>query len=210
MGMCRMKPEVLPAVMGLSLLAVAAPALAGPTDGQENTDASSNSQPTQNIDANAPESVVLSPIVVHGHKIPKPVALQMVKNALHRSWSSAWEDRDAVVCRTPKITGSSFKRLRCETNGEHFRRAYRTQMRLLPAGPNGTIPAENVADELNLKRINVGALNALLAKLPPPGGSYTLQINDHDEPVSRWTFEDGELVKVWHSADERKSDSNKQ
>jgi len=135
----------------------------------------------------------LSPMVVDGRNVPAPVALQMLKNALHRSWSSDPKDRDVVVCRTPVMTGSHLHTLRCETNREYFRTMRKTQMGLLTGGG---LPA-NEDGWSTSHRVNAAALRHLLNKLPPATSSYTLQVKDHGRVEAEYVFKKGRLVKTW-------------
>ncbi len=139
----------------------------------------------------AAQTIWLSPLVVNGHRIPMPVALQMAKAALKRPWSSAREDREVLVCRTPELTGSHFRTLRCQTNAEYFREQDATQLGFLLAMNGGVMPMEDVSKGLNDRRINVSVLNALLAKLPPANASYTLQVKDHGKIVTKYVFKKG-------------------
>lgn len=169
--------------------------------------------PGKVIRAPLPATTELSPIVVEGVRMPMPVALQMLKNALARPWSGAWKDRNKPVCRTEPMLGSHFSSLRCQTNLEHFKEASTTQLALdsLPARGSGSegcslcaalnqaVPVEFV-QWASGRRINPAGLHALLAKLPPAGSSYTLEMTDHGRVVSKWVFKKGKLVKVWHES----------
>lgn len=155
------------------------------------------------------KAVWLTPLVVNGQRIPMPVALQMAKAALKRPWSSAAQDREVLVCRTPEATGSHIRVLRCQTNAAYFREEDATQTGLL-LSLNGShrVPWEDVSNALNARAINASVLNSLLAKLPPADASYTLQVKDHGKITAKYTFKKGRLVKVWH-LDKKKQEEQK-
>lgn len=161
------------------------------------------------------QAVELSPIVVSGQHMPFPVALQMIKKALSRPWSSARADRDKMVCRFEEMMGSHLQTLRCKTNAQYFRETEQTRMGMFLAtsgayggGPTamdisrqietGAIPImAEVADWADSTPVNPGALKVLLAKLPPADSSYTLEVTDHGKPVAAYVIKNGELVKVY-------------
>lgn len=140
----------------------------------------------------------LKTIVVNGTKVPLPVALQIIKNALHRPWSNNPKDGDVLVCRTPKMLGSLFHTVRCETNAEYLlqKRQTETALSVGEAHAGDTIPAE-VAEWTNSHWVNPGALRRLLSKLPPADSSYSLKIKDHGRVEAEYVFEKGRLVKIW-------------
>lgn len=161
------------------------------------------------------QNVQLSPIVIAGQHLPFPIVLQMIKTALGRPWSSARADQDKMVCRFDHALGSHLPTLRCETNAQYFREMGRTRTYffLASAGAYGNSPTPEgmsdaiergripilaeVADWANGTSINPSALKRLLAKLPPAGSSYTLEITDHGKPVVTYVIKNGELVKVY-------------
>ncbi|MGH8272356.1 MAG: hypothetical protein ACRESG_08540 [Gammaproteobacteria bacterium] len=137
-------------------------------------------------------TVNLSPIVVYGHHVPLPVALQMVKKALKRPWSSSPEDADKMVCEFDSITGSHFQTLFCQTNRQYFKQQDQTQLAFL-TGHN--LPV-TVVDWTHQSIINRGALIELLKKLPSANASYTLRVTDHGKVVAEYVFKNGNLVGV--------------
>lgn len=69
----------------------------------------------------------MKPLKVNGVTIPLPVVTQMVKKGLRRSWSSAKEDLDLMVCgygrtniRNSAISNSRIPALNCLSNKAHF------------------------------------------------------------------------------------------
>ncbi|MGH8225694.1 MAG: hypothetical protein ACRER1_06045 [Gammaproteobacteria bacterium] len=147
----------------------------------------------------ADQAIWLSPLVVYGHKIPMPVALQIIKGALKRHWSSAREDRNVLVCTTPQRLGTHLETLRCQTNEQHYREAQETQLHLAQMNQHAPLNVE-VANWVNNHRtINVSVLRHLLSKLPSADASYTLQVKDHGKIVTKYEFKKGKLVNVWHS-----------
>lgn len=130
-------------------------------------------------------------ISVYGEKVPVPVALQLLKQALARPWSSRNKDRNLVVCRTEHEIGTLFYQIHCETNWEYNRGALGIPATSYLSGPS-VIPFW-----FNNRRVNPASLHALLNKLPPVGSSYTLRIRNHGKITSEWIFKKGRLVKYW-------------
>ncbi len=193
---CTLVAGTLGGIILLASIAIAAPSpsTAAATAAASLGRSAPRAHPMQPAGHQASQITQLSPIVVEGHKIPMPVALQMLKNALHRPWSSTYQDRNVVVCHTPQMMGSHFHTLRCETNGAHFREQEATQMDLFLAGAtysgglqgilSGQIPVmAEVANWANQHRINAAVLRALLAKLPPPGTA----IRCRSKTTARWS-----------------------
>ena len=72
------------------------------------------------------------PLAVNGVIIPLPIAAQMVKKGLRRSWSPAKKDRNLIVCgygRTEiehsSLSNSRIPELHCLSNEAHFRHSLR-------------------------------------------------------------------------------------
>lgn len=66
----------------------------------------------------------LPPLVVNGVRIPLPVALQLIKRGLYRSWSQKLADRGLLVCIHRKKPGTLERLLYCETNGSYFKERF--------------------------------------------------------------------------------------
>ena len=158
------------------------------------------------------DTVQLSRIVVNGHRLIMPLYLQMLKSAIHRSWSSRWGDRNKLVCRFRYALASHFQTLSCMTNGEHFGRERTTQIALDNASAlyphrnnfsapyyrafvNGQIPV-TIANYTTQHRINRGALMTLLRKLPPAGSSYVLRVTRDGKPAVDYVIRHGEVKAV--------------
>lgn len=154
----------------------------------------------------------LSPIVVDGDSISIPMALQMIKAALARPWSTAPADRYAIVCRILHTESLTSGVLHCETNARHFG---------INAGMAGNGAAArtftNAGAALQLGQwvndhvTNPGELRSLLKRLPPPGSSYTLRLAGHGgnavdyviahgQVVAEYTVHDGKRTLVWSRA----------
>ncbi|MGH8127499.1 MAG: hypothetical protein ACRETC_03910 [Gammaproteobacteria bacterium] len=173
------------------------------------TQAGSEPSATYTVSQNTTQ---LSPIVVNGQRINFPLALEMIKSALHRPWSGSQADRNKLVCQFVDKMGTHFQRLSCMTNAAHFKRQDATQLALAPARSpghpsgsngllaglaNGQIPI-SIANWTNTHWINRGALLKVLKKLPPVGSSYTLRITEHGKPVIDYVIKDGDLTAVHH------------
>lgn len=155
------------------------------------------------------KTLQLSPIVVNGQHMPFPIALQMIKLALGRPWSSARRDRNKMVCRFEYIPGSHLQTLRCETNAEHEQAAAATQLGFFLAttvrNPHCNlycVLAHGMAylpvmRYVNDRWINRGALLALLGKLLPAGSSYSLRITEHGKAIAEYIVTDGKVRKVY-------------
>ena len=162
------------------------------------------------------DTVQLSRIVVNGHRLIMPLYLQMVKSAIHRSWSSKWADRNKLVCRFRYEMASHFQTLTCMTNGEYFGLARQTQIAMTNGGVNyrsykdakghlvnglrtainsGQVPML-IANYTNQQRINRGALMTLLRKLPPAGSSYVLRVTRDGKPAVDYVIDRGEVKAV--------------
>ena len=132
----------------------------------------------------------LHKITVTGHRIPIPIALELLRTALSRPWETARKDQNRMVCR---FTGSPGTRIMdhvgiwCETNMEFFL-----------SHDTGMIPVEIANDQPEGLAINPNHLRRLFAKLPPPGTSYTLEVTHHGRIVSEWFMHKGRLVKALH------------
>lgn len=147
----------------------------------------------------------LAPITVHGNKLYLPVALQMIKAALHRPVNFQHENYDKLVCQFADITGTHFRTLDCRTNCQRLIQSEAAQGFIISsqicasgrsvAGSTGVLIG-NWADQ---QRINPGALRALLKKLPPADSSYTLRITNHGKVVAEYVFKKGVLVSVRES-----------
>lgn len=159
-----------------------------------------------------PQSQVeLSTIVVHGHHFPFLAALQMYKKGLTRSWSTAPEDRDKLVCYWHTPVGTHFEYLYCATNRQHFKRYRRFQVALSaiphPLGSGaallrglkqGRIPV-NVASMTMHKQLSRSTVAPLLEKLPPANATYTLQVTGNKgRPVLRYVISHGQIKHVYH------------
>lgn len=153
--------------------------------------------------------VKLSPIVVSGQRMPLPIALQLIRAALGRPWSSARADRNEMVCRFQMMLGSHLQALRCETNAQHQRVAERTQAGLFEARAETSAgcdlfcslttkaPPIAVIRYVDSHPISRGAMEKLLKKLPPPGSSYTLRITQDGKPVIEYVIRHGKVSRVY-------------
>lgn len=156
------------------------------------------------------KNVNLSPIIVYGQRIPLPVALQIVKKALKRPYSTHREDLDKLVCKFVEMQDSHLQTLRCETNRQHLRMEEATQSAIDSAGAMAnsscglTCVIENgmvgfpgkLGAWMDQHPIHPGALKELLKKLPPADASYTLRVTDHGKVVAEYVFKDGNLVGI--------------
>ena len=159
--------------------------------------------------------VKLSPIVVDGRHVPFPIALQMVKKALKRPYSSHPKDKNKLVCRFEHIFASHLETLMCETNAQYFSRASDTQA-AIEEGESQSYHDPSTGQDIDgmqvaLERgyfdsdignfmdthpINRGALMTILHNLPPANASYTLRVLDHGKPVLEYVIKNGELVAI--------------
>ncbi|MHB1765530.1 MAG: hypothetical protein ACYCS1_08380 [Gammaproteobacteria bacterium] len=137
------------------------------------------------------KSTHLGLIVVQG--APLPIRLEILKTALVSPWSTAWKDRNQIVCRLREPVGTHLSDrdvLRCATNREHFQRLETLQTDWF----FGVLHM----NQLGIVRdIDPGKLRAILAKVPPAGSSYTLKVMNHGHVVSEWVMHKGQLVKAW-------------
>jgi hypothetical protein len=185
-----MSKTCVPVALGLILVAV--PAFAHPPSVLGEAPAS----------ASRPRDVTeLQPIVVKGHKIYLPVALQMIKAALKRPVNYRSENWDKLVCRFESPDGSrAGTTLRCDTECELWARNMAIQGVHVSSELCGLKKAETgiaVAGWVRQRRINRGALMAVLSKLPPADSSYTLRVTEHGKVVAEYVFKDGDLVHVY-------------
>ncbi|MGH8225095.1 MAG: hypothetical protein ACRER1_02935 [Gammaproteobacteria bacterium] len=184
----------------LFFAAVAAPAFA-----QSQTAQVVHAVPLASV--TGPAVTNLSPLVVTGHKLYLPVALQMIKAALKRHVNFRHENLDKMVCQFTGITGTHFQTLDCRTNCQRWIQSEAVQgihvssqlcdsgnSAVSIAGPGQM--AVTVVNWTNQHIINRGALLELLKKLPPADSSYTLRITDHGKVVAEYVFKNGELVSV--------------
>lgn len=187
----------------ITMLWVSAPALASgnTTSSSQGSKTGSQVSANHNHRTSADSSTWLEPIVVDGTKVPMPVALQMIKNALHRPWSSDPNERDVLVCRTPQMLGSHMHTLRCETNDQYFKQQERTQLSLyLSSSHAQSSVTMAVANWTTSHIVNPGALHHLLNKLPAAESSYTLRVKNHGQVDAEYTFKKGRLIKIWKRA----------
>lgn len=183
------------------------------------------SQGTQPVHAvplasvSSPATTNLSPVVVQGHKLYLPVALQMIKTALKRPVSFTHQNLNKLVCQFTGMTGTHFQRLDCRTNCQRWIQHEAVQgvhvsTQLCDSGNTDSAPAgpgqmaATVANWTNWHRVNRGALLELLKKLPPADSSYTLRVTDHGKVVAEYVFDHGDLVSVYKKStgDEAGSD----
>jgi hypothetical protein len=189
---------ILPAVAALAM-AASVPAWATPS---RDTGAVSPSPAVQTV------AKMLPPITVYGHRVPLPVALQIIKTGLKLPWTNNLNDT-RIRCRVHKVTGSLFPNLYCESNRHHVKRMNRlhTALTTVESGAGGTISATLVVFE---PHINVSALRGLLRKIPPAGASYTLRVTDDDgKPVLGYVIKNGEVAHIYHYVYKKVSDSAK-
>lgn len=154
------------------------------------------------------KAVSLSPIKVYGLHIPIPLALQLYKKALTRSWSANPADLDKMVCVWQRPVGTHFQTLYCRTNRQHQQLASATQLawstpyaRWLP-GDTTTAPQNNrvplVLSGLTAQQsIRRSSLAPLFGKLPPANSSYTLRVTDHGKPLFDYIVKHGNLVHIY-------------
>ncbi len=187
----------LPLVIGLALVAATAPrALAFPRSGQQG-----GGPP---VAATSQKAVNLSPIVVHGHKLPLPIVLQTIKTGLKLPWTGDMSDT-RIRCRWRTQTASHFKVLWCESNRHHIMRVQKLHTALI-AGH--IIPMMNSV-LVGFHHVNRGVLEALLNKLPSAGSSYTLRIPASEgKPEIDYIVKNGELVKILESPHKTKQSSH--
>lgn len=158
------------------------------------------------------QTVKLSPITVQGHPLILPLFLQIVKTALHRPVSFKWKDRNTLICRFRDMMGSHIQTLFCETNGQYYNLAEKTQLAINNASAehggspdsafyealmSGQIPV-TIGNYTSQHPVSRGQMMTLLKKLPPAGSSYTLKVMDHGKPAVDYVIKDGELEKVRH------------
>ncbi len=158
--------------------------------------------------------VQLSPIVVDGMHVPFPIALQMVKKALKRPWSSDRKDSNKLVCRFVDTIATHLQTLECLTNAQYFNRVTQTQAGLQQGesmsyqsveGKNigglevalerGLIP-EDIGNYMNHHPMNRGRIMTILKALPPADSTYTLRVTDRGKPVIEYFIKQGKLVGV--------------
>lgn len=199
-----LRSALVPAVIGVLSLAAAAPAAFAYIQQDSPAPGSSTTAYRE-----SQQAVELSPIVVNGQHMSFPIALQMIKKAINRPWSSARADRNKMVCRFEDMMGSHLQTLHCETNAQHEQIREATQMALFLAAAQGNSSCDlncvvargmvnvPVMQYVNDHWINRGALLTLLRKLPPADSSYTLQVTDHGKPIIAYVIKNGELVKVY-------------
>gem|GEM_PF-6780212 len=135
----------------------------------------------------------LGRIVVDGADLPLPIALEVLKTALNSPWSTAWKDRNRIVCRLREPLGTHISDrdvLRCASNKEHFQRLANLQT-------DWSFGVLHMNQPGIVRVIDPGRLRALLAKVPPAGSSYTLKIMNHGHVISEWVMHKGQLVKAW-------------
>ncbi len=160
-----------------------------------------------------------SSIKIDGVKLPVSVREYMVKNALHRPWSTSSEDRGLIVCRwASSFRGSRIKdRIRCESNEGHAWAAKNTQETFgagagattsCATAPTVTAGLVGVSSEMAAcimsevgKWVNTQYPSRIvsgMSKLPGAGNDYTIKIKEKGQVTSEWIFEKGRLVAVWH------------
>lgn len=158
-------------------------------------------------------------VVIDGAHMPASVKRYMLKNAIHRPWSVDPMDRYLVVCRTESKSDSRipYNQLNCETNATHIRLRGASRQNFgthfqgfvgcssSPQVQTGkasipTIEASCIMAEVVAWAHAQGASRVLIgmSKLPPAGGSHTFSVKNRGEVVSKWIFEKGRLVGVWH------------
>ena len=150
------------------------------------------------------EPTQLGRIVVEGNRLPLPVALEILKTALNNPWSTAWKDRNQIVCRLRAPLGTHIEDregMYCETNNDFFQRLNALQTGLETGGPISVVETFDQPETVN---VDPSRLRALLAKVPPAGSSYTLELTSHGKVVSEWVMKRGQLVKAWHLKPETK------
>ncbi len=183
------KPHLLlPVAAVLALMALA------PARAQGNTAAFSG--------APAPKTTTLPAMTVYGHRLPLPVALQVIKKGLKLPWNNNLNDT-RIRWRLESQAGSHFRTLWCERNRHHILRTNQLQTNLMtaaaagnPANPLEGVP---VSTKLGFSRpINVSALMGWLHKIPGPDASYTFRVTAHGKPVAAYVIKDGELVHIYH------------
>lgn len=173
-----------------------------------------------------PPKIVLrtGSIALDGEELPLSVMAYLVKNALHRPWSSSPRKRHLMVCRIRHRLGSHIgATLHCETNGLHIRDYEHVQSDLSTAfrsessgsttctgswqAPTGMVKVPpkvamclmgEVATWAN-RYIRSSVLWNTLATVPAAGSSHTFQIHKHGHVVARYVFIKGRLAKVWHA-----------
>ena len=146
-------------------------------------------------------ATLLGKIVVEGNHLPLPIALEILKTALRSPWDTSWKDRNKIVCRTRGLLDTRIwdrRILFCETNQDFFQALYALHTGLETGGPIPVMEDVNQPEAVRVTRF--GLLQRLLAKVPPAGSSYTLEVTSHGKVISKWVMKKGELVKAWHLA----------
>ncbi len=149
----------------------------------------------------SPQTIKLGPMVVKGQRLrvlPLPVQLQILKAALKRPASFRQENLSKLVCRfnqDPRV--AIHQSLHCETNCDLLMsdEARRGTFMSCDIGHSADVN-ERLAAYINNHHFNRSQLAALLKQLPPPGSSYTFQVESHGKVVARWVIDGGQVVKV--------------
>ncbi|MGH8274060.1 MAG: hypothetical protein ACRES9_07385 [Gammaproteobacteria bacterium] len=142
----------------------------------------------------------LPPMVVEGHRVPLPIALQVIKKGLKLPWTNNLNDY-RIRCRVDSSDDSHLPVMYCESNHHHIVRVRRLREGLFNAlaGVGGnSIPVEDVNSSFGVVRAL--PVLSLLHKIPSAHASYTLRVTDHGKPAVDYVIKNGELVKIRHYA----------
>ncbi len=117
-------------------------------------------------------------------EIPVPVALEILKGAFHKPWSSDPRMRNQLVCRFLPATGSHITDrlpLHCTTNARH--------LEIMAQGP-GPLRSGLVLD------ISHRALKKIFGELPSARGTVEFDLVAAGRVLSRWILRNGDLVRM--------------
>lgn len=162
--------------------------------------------------------VLTGTVVVNGAHMPTSVKKYILKNALHRPWSTNPKEKYLVVCRFNTAIGSHIPTLlECETNKTHIQQQRETRQNFgvsfhgslgcasAPQVGSGMVPLSPVMESCIVAEVitwahSHGPTKVLtgMSRLPPAGGSHTFGVKENGKVVSRWIFKKGRLVAVWH------------
>jgi hypothetical protein len=119
-------------------------------------------------------------------EIPVPVALEILKGAFQRPWSSSPGKRNRLVCRFLPETGSHITdrlSLHCTTNARHL------EIMRKEAGPVRSVQSGLLLD------ISHQALRKIFGELPPTRGRLEFDLVSGGRVLSRWILRGGVLLR---------------
>ena len=160
-----------------------------------------------------------SSIKIDGVNLPIAVRVYMIENALRRPWSSSVKNRGLMVCRwASSFRGSRIKdRIHCETNEGHAWAARNTRETFgagagattsCASAPAVTAGVVDVSGEMAdcimaevVRWANAHYPSTILShmsNMPRAGSDYTVKVKKKGQVTSKWVFEKGRLVAIWH------------